>query len=99
MARFQISRILDFGLIRLGLRAGFIEHYFSGLFSVTIFEAGDIYRGRHHGNALYFLDANQPIRYILPWYSAPTLVMHGIFWMVIGHSGTCSICAGTQPPL
>ena len=32
---------------------------------------------------------------MLPWYSAPT-VIHGIFWMVIGHSGTCY--RGTQPP-
>ena len=31
---------------------------------------------------------------MLPWYSAP-MVMHGIFWMVIGHSGTCY--RGTQP--
>ena len=63
-----------------------------GLFSVTIFEFGNIYRGvrgitavfRHHGNSGYFLDGNRPLWYILPWYSAPT-VMHDIFWMVIVH--------------
>ena len=32
---------------------------------------------------------------MLPWYSAPT-VMHGIFWMVIDHSGT--FYRGIQPP-
>ena len=40
-----------------------------------------------HGNARYFLDGNRPLWYMLPWCSATT-VMHGIFWMVIGHSGT-----------
>ena len=40
---------------------------------------------RHHGNARYFLDGNRPLWYMLSWYSAPT-VMHGIFFMVIGHS-------------
>ena len=37
-----------------------------------------------HGNARCFLGGNRPPWYMLPWYSAPT-VMHGIFWMVIGH--------------
>ena len=36
-----------------------------------------------HGNARYLLDGNRPLWYMLPWYSAPT-VMHGIYWMVIG---------------
>ena len=37
MARFQISRILDFGPIRLGLRAGFIV--FPGLLLALLFYA------------------------------------------------------------
>ena len=49
---------------------------------------------RHHGNARYFLDGYRPLWYMLPWYSAPT-VMLGVFWVVIGHSGTCY--RGTQP--
>ena len=31
---------------------------------------------------------------LLPWYSAPT-IMHGIFWMVIDHSGTFYCSAPT----
>ena len=50
---------------------------------------------KHHGNARYFLDGNRPLWYMLPWNSAPT-VMHGIVWMVIGHSGT--FYCGIQPP-
>ena len=36
-----------------------------------------------HGNARYLLDGNRLLLfwYMLPWYSAPT-VMHGIFFMV-----------------
>ena len=33
--------------------------------------------------------------YMLPWYSVPT-VIHGIFWVVIVHSGT--FYCGIQPP-
>ena len=40
-----------------------------------------------HGNARCFLGGNRPLWYMLPWYSAPT-VMHGIVWMVIDHSCT-----------
>ena len=68
---------------------------FPGLFSVTIFEVGNIYHGIYHGNTRYFLDGNRPLWYMPPWYSAPT-VMLGVFWVVIGHSGTCY--RGIQPP-
>ena len=34
-----------------------------------------------HGNARYFLDGNWPLWYMLPWYSATT-VMYGIFYIL-----------------
>ena len=66
-----------------------------GIFWMVIGHSGTCYRGTQpHGIERHFLDGNRPLWYMLPWYSAPT-VMHGIFWMVIGLSGT--FYCGIQP--
>ena len=59
-----------------------------GIFWMVIDHSGTCYCGTQplrYGDARCFLGGNRPLWYMLPWYSAPT-VMHGIFWMVIGHS-------------
>ena len=71
----------------------------NGIFRLVIDLSGTCYRGTQpHGNERHFLDGNRPlclVHMLLPWYSAPT-VMHGIFGMVIGHSGTFYLFSQTS---